>query len=281
MHWAGHMAKRKKSGNTQGRAQKAVDQNRGWVVVMARLGYTAKGLVYLVMGGTAARAAFRSDEPEGAKGAVTEMLGHPIGAMLVVLIMAGLVGYSLWRLLRATVNPENDSVGSRLYSVMTATVHLALFGTIASAVWHDERGGSEGAEHWTARAFAQPLGRWLVLAIGIGFLMNGFWQIYKAITTKLDDDLDLGRMNDFVRWVTRAGARAGMTARGVVFGLIGGSLGLAAAQVDASEARGIGRVLDDVLNAPYGQFLLGAIATGFIAYGTYELLRAVYRRVRT
>jgi hypothetical protein len=270
----------KHEGGAKGKGE-STGRPRGWVVFMARFGYAAKGIVYLAIGTTAARAAFLSDEPEGAVGAVTDMLGNPLGTMVVVFVMVGLLGYALWRLVRATANPEHDGVGSRIYSVMTAAVHLAFFGTVASAVLNAERSDDGRAQHWTAIAFSQPLGRWLVFAIAAGFVVNGLWQTYKAITVKLDDDIDFQRMNRLLRWGTLVLARAGMTARGVVFGLIGISVAAAAVQLDASEAHGIGEVLEGVANAPYGQVLLASIASGFMAYGAYELLRAVYRRVRT
>ena len=63
--------------------------------------------------------------------------------------------------------------------------------------------------------------------------------------------------------------------------LIGGSLVFASMQSDPTEARGLGTLLQGILGQPYGQVLLGAMATGFMAYGVYELSRASYRRVRT
>lgn len=253
---------------------------REWIVGMARLGYAAKGLLYITVGAIAALAAFGADNPEGAKGATAELVDHPVGALLVALIATGLLGYAAWRLVRAIANPEHDSPGSRFYSVCTAAIHLFLLGSIISVLRGAPDNG-DSAPHWTARALAAPFGRWLVLITGAALIGNGLWQVYKAITIKLDDDLDFSAMRDFVRRITVPVARLGMTARGVVFGLIGGSLGLAALRSSPAEANGVQRVLIELSEERHGQWLLAAVGVGFVSYGIYELIRATYRRVRT
>jgi hypothetical protein len=261
-------------------ARRKTREHGEWVVAMARFGYAAKGLLYLAVGGIAARAAFGADSPEGAKGATVELVEHPIGALLVGLIAAGLLGYAAWRLVRAIANPEHDQTGSRIYSVFTAIVHLVLLGSIVSVLM-GSRDNGDSAAHWTARALAAPFGRWLVLAVGVSLISNGIWQVYKAVNAKLDDELDFNAMKEFVRIITVPVARAGMTARGVVFALIGGSLGLAALRSNPGEANGVQRALTEVAGKQHGQWMLAAIGVGFVAYGVYELIRATYRRVHT
>ena len=264
----------------EAKAKRTTRKHGEWVVAMARFGYTAKGLLYIAVGAIAARASLGADRPEGARGTASELLQHPVGALIVGLIATGLLGYSAWRLVRAIANPEDDHAGSRIYSVFTAFVHLSLFITVVSAILGRPDNG-DGAVAWTARALNSPMGRWIVLSVALGLVMNGLWQIYKAMIGKLDDDLKLFEMSDLVRTITRWGARAGMAARGVVFGLIGVSVAIAALQRDPSEARGLDRMLESILGARYGKWLLTAVAVGFVAYGVYELSRATYRRVRT
>lgn len=262
------------------KARRQTRKHGEWVVAMARLGYAAKGLLYLTVGIIAARTAFGADEAEGAKGAASELMSHPVGALLVGLIATGLLGYSAWRLVRAIANPERDKPGSRIYSVFTAIVHLVILSSIVSVLL-GSRDNGDSTPHWIARGLSAPFGRWLVLGVGVGLVANGLWQIYKAITVKLDDDLEFAQMNRFVRKITVPVARAGMTARGVVFALIGGSIGLAALRFRPSEANGLQQTLTGLLDEKYGQWMLGAVGTGFMAYGVYELIRATYRRVRT
>jgi hypothetical protein len=253
--------------------EKAPRMKSKWIRWMARFGFAAKGVMYCAVGGVAARAAFGADEPTGAQGALSRLMELPIGIVIVGLVGLGLAGYAAWRLFRALANPEDDGFGSRAYSLATALVHLVLLAAVLR-VLVGERGSSENeAANWTSRALSQPLGRWIVLGIGAGFVGAGLWQVYKAVIAKLDSELNLSRMSDTVHRVTLWVARLGMSARGVVFALVGVSLAVAGWQYDSDEAHGVALVLREISDERYGQVLLAAIAVGFIAYGGYELRR--------
>lgn len=281
MHLGARVSTKQQAAKVESKARRKTRSNASWIGPMARFGFAAKGVLYCAVGGVAARAAFGADEATGAQGALTRLMELPVGLVVVGLIGIGLAGYAAWRLIRAVANPEDDSVGSRLYSLATALVHLVLLGGVLRLVLGVQSGGDDEAAEWTSRVLNQPLGRWVVLAIGAGFVAAGLWQVYKAMVAKLDSELNLARMNATLNRVTLWVARLGMSSRGLVFGLIGVSLAVAGWQHDGSEAHGVGRVLREIANEQHGQFLLGAIAVGFIAYGTYELLRAAYRKVPT
>jgi hypothetical protein len=70
-----------------------------------------------------------------------------------------------------------------------------------------------------------------------------------------------------------------MAARGVVFGVIGGFLVLAAYRANPGEVKGVGEALATLQRQPYGPILLGAVALGLVAYGLYQFILARYRRI--
>ncbi len=70
-----------------------------------------------------------------------------------------------------------------------------------------------------------------------------------------------------------------LAARGVVFGIVGGFLLLAALRTSPGEARGVGGALKALQQQPFGPWLLGVVALGLIAYGIFELVKARYRRI--
>jgi hypothetical protein len=126
---------------------------------------------------------------------------------------------------------------------------------------------------------ALPAGIWLVRAVGVAVAGFGLSQLYSAWTVKLDEELDLHHMPGRMRqWAVRFG-RCGMAARGVVFGVIGVSLLIAASQADPSEARGLGEALRALRGQTYGAWLLGGVAFGLIAYGLYQCVAACYRPI--
>jgi hypothetical protein len=74
--------------------------------------------------------------------------------------------------------------------------------------------------------------------------------------------------------------RFGTSARGVVFAVVGGLIGLAAYQANPSQPIGMDAALAALLHQPYGIWLLGVVAAGLIAFGFYSMLSAVWFRLK-
>lgn len=251
---------------------------------LARLGYAAKGVVYLLIGGLALQAAWGSGRAEDTRGAMSSLLTQPFGRVLVGLVALGLVGYTVWRAYLAAANPEGDSARKRVFHAFIAVVHAGL--TIAAVRMalngRGESGGdSERAASWTARVMEQPFGVWLVGGAGVVVGLYGLLQFRRAAKAKLDDQLDFSKLGASRRdWVERI-CRFGIAARGAVFLIIGWFLVEAARQFDPSEARGLGGALTSLRDEPWGAWLLTVAALGMAAYGVYQLVRARYRVIRT
>ena len=253
-----------------------------WVEGIARAGFVAKGIVYILVGVLAATAAWGSGVAEGSEGALRSLVDEPFGQVILGAVALGLACYAIWRFISATVNPEDHGAGHRLLDGGKAIVHLGLAVEAASMALPGGGGGGgsdERAAHWSARAMAQPAGEVAVGAVGLIVIGYGLAQIYRGFTADLDEQLELGSLSARGRhWVVRAG-RAGLAARGVVFGVIGGFLVLAAVQSDPGEARGLGGALRTLEQQPYGPWLMSIVGVGLISYGIYQLVRARYRRI--
>src|SRR5688572_2360360 len=143
--------------------------SRSWLVTVAAVGFVAKGLLYVVVGALAARAAFGVDEPTGARGVTDRLRENPIGFVLMLAIAVGLLGYAVWRIVRAVTDSEDDTIWKRLGGFFTAGVHLFILAGVVKVLmgWNAAQ-DDQSTEHWTARALAQPYGRWLVVAVGFG-----------------------------------------------------------------------------------------------------------------
>ena len=105
--------------------------------------------------------------------------------------------------------------------------------------------GSSQAQSLTAKVLAQPFGAWLIGIIGAVTIGVGFYQFYKAYSTKFRRQLKLhqmGRKEEI--WAVRI-SRFGLAARGVVFVLIGFFLIQAAHQSQAEEVKGLDGVLQN------------------------------------
>lgn len=67
--------------------------------------------------------------------------------------------------------------------------------------------------------------------------------------------------------------------RGLVFLITGTFFVIAAYQIDPDESGGMTEMFDAFRSSPFGTWLIGFVALGLVAFGTYSLLEAIYRRV--
>ena len=78
------------------------------VALLARLGYAARGVVSLLVGLLALLAAFGrgGGAATGSKGALQELLLHPLGSVLLAAVALGLFGFALWRALQSMLDAD-------------------------------------------------------------------------------------------------------------------------------------------------------------------------------
>lgn len=258
-----------------------------WIEKLARAGYFARGVVYVIVAWIALQAALGNRRTAGPEGALTEVFRQPYGKALLIALAVGLAGYALWRFVQALLDPEHkgtDAKGlvSRVGYVLTGIIHTLLtLAAVRMALGSGGPGGGESeARERTGMLMEQPAGPWLVGLVGLGLAAYGLYQFYRAFKTKLGKRLDLSRMGPRARETFVPAARAGLAARGVIFVLIGSFIVRAAASTDPGEARGLGGALESVRDAPYGTWLLGLVALGLAGYGIFEMVKARYRIIR-
>lgn len=254
-----------------------------WIETLARAGYGAKGVVYLLVGGLAVAAALgRGGQVDGSGDALQSLATAPFGRVLLAVLAIGLVGFVIWRVVEALLNPENEPGRRRAFFVISAIVYTGLAVEAVRLALGSAGGGGGGeaeADHWTATLMAQPMGRILVIVAGAALALYGLEQIGKGFKAELDRRLALGNLSATARaWVVRIG-RLGLAARGIVFSMMGGFLAAAGLSSDASDARGVGGALISLREQAYGQWLLAVVAAGLMAYGLYCLVRARWRRI--
>ncbi len=253
-----------------------------WVEPLARFGYAARGVVYLLIGWLAIETALgvrrHATDSHGALRYVAET-----SVPLLWLLAVGLLGYALWRLAQGALDTEGKGddpkgLAKRAGMVGSGVIYSGLALAAAKLAMGAHDGGGHVTQAWTARLMSLPFGRWLVAGVGIGVLVGGVMQIRRGWLGKLSDTLVQGISATQRRLALRAG-KLGLIARGIVFLIIGGFLIQAALRFDASRARGLGGALEALARQPHGEWLLGATAVGLAAFGVYSFLLARYRRI--
>jgi hypothetical protein len=268
-------------------AEKATSKARPWIERLARFGYVAYGVVYLLVGVLAVQTAFGgADHAAGQEGALRSVLIAPLGRVLLGVIAFGLLTYAAWRLYEGVMDPEGEGkapkgIVKRIDHVLNGLFHAALALTAGQLALGSGGGGGGSPDDWTATLMSQPLGRWLVVVAGVGIVGAGLHQFYNAYKADFREKLETDEMSlREKRWTTHAG-RLGYAARGVVFGVIGVFLIQAALQADPDEAKGLGGALETLARQPFGPYLLGAVALGLVAYGVFMFVVARYRRIES
>jgi hypothetical protein len=255
-----------------------------WIERLARAGYAAKAVLYLTIGYLAARAAFgpggRLTDTQGALRVVHDV---SFGRLVLLLVAVGLLGYGLWRVVEAIVDPDRRGLGWKGLAVRAGFLARGLFhgglGITALRLALTNRGGGGGDQMkgWTEQAFDVPGGELLVGLAAAWIAGYGVYQFYRAWTPKLGKHLHLHVLDEPLRtWVVRV-SRFGIGARGVVFCLIGLFLTRASLRHDAAEAGGLRESLRTL--ASWGQWPYLVVAFGLMAYGAYELVNARYRSI--
>lgn len=247
----------------------------------------AKGVVYILIGILAVQAALSPAEgADGSGGALLMLLRQPFGRVMLALVALGLAGYVIWRLVQATLDPEYK--GHDAKGVITRAGYLIsafLYGGVAVEAVRLLRGsggggdGDQQADHWTAMVMSQPFGRWAIAAVGAGVIIFGLYEAYEAFKRDFGNRINLRSLDAQTRErITQLG-QLGLTARGLVFLMIGWFLIQAALQFDPEEARGLAGALDTIRQQSYGPYLLGLVALGLFAYGLFQIVKGRYRIV--
>jgi len=248
---------------------------------LARAGYAARGVVYILLGGLALTSAFRGGEAEDSSGAMSSVLGLPFGRILLALIAFGLLGHILWRLAQGLL--DADDVGSdtkavvgRLGSLVSAATNLFLALTAARmAMGQSSEGGGSGEDQASAWLLQQPFGGVLLGIVAVGIIAAGCVQVGKAITRKYRDRLTLSPSKVLLDHM----CFFGLVARGALIVIVGGFVGYAALTFSPTQAGGLSDALDYVHALPFGPWLYGLAAVGLIAFGGYSIIQALYRRI--
>lgn len=247
------------------------------VQCVARVGYAARGIVYVMVGYLAARAAVAVGSPTDSSGALHELLRDG-GRWTVLAVALGLAAYAVWLLVQAISDPEHPdgSKSRRLFYVIPMVINASLAFT-AFKLWQGQGTATEsnGSQKLAAELLDKPFGEALVALVGLGVLGFAIWQMWVAFRGDITKQLNVTD-RDGHRALIALG-RWGIAARAVVFGILGVFFIEAARRHDPGAAGGMG----DVLRSFGHGWLLGIVAAGLIAYGIFELANAAFRRIPT
>jgi len=271
-------------------AKYAADRAAGskWVTWLARLGYAAKGVVYLIIGGLAAKLAIgQGGATTDQRGALQTIYEQPFGKFLLAVVAIGLLGFALWSFIQAIYDTEGkgrDAKGiiARIGYAAVGVAYAALaFGAyqLVAGTGNVGQSSTTSTQDWTTTLLKLPAGVAIVVIVGLVVLGVALYLFAKAYTAKFQRRLNLAGVSAQLRKFVIFLGRFGYGALGVVFTIVGFFLIVAAIQFNPQKAKGLDTALRELLRLPFGPLLLGIVALGLIAYGVYSFAEARYRRV--
>jgi hypothetical protein len=257
---------------------------RPWVSRFVRIGYAAKGTIYLLIGTLALRVALGDGgRLTDSSGVLKTIVQQPLGTAWLLVIAAGILAYSAWEIVRAIADTRRKGSSARgLIDRGLAIIKGVVYGTVgieAMRMVIGARASARSADDYARTALTFPLGSVLLMLVGAGVIVYGLNQLSMAWHSRFDDDLDQEQLRrEGGSWVLNIG-RAGIGARAVILVLVGLALMRAGFVERPAEAGGLADALWTLFAQPYGQLLLCGVAVGLMCFGLFQLLHARYARL--
>ncbi|WP_120993544.1 DUF1206 domain-containing protein [Stutzerimonas urumqiensis] len=252
------------------------------VVWLARSGYAARGVVYVIVAFFAVLAATGSGDTVDTRGAIQRILGQPFGETLLWLVVIGLFAHVAWRLTQAIGDTDRHGTDGKGLLIRAGLIGsgvfnglLALF-ALSMLVSGFGSGGSGGGSDLLSRFLGMQNSKWLIYAMALIPLGVGIAHLIKAWRVDYERYFLCGedKMN-----LVRPISRFGLAARGVVFLIIAGLLFVGGARYQPTNPPGLKDALEALQSLPSGGLLLLVIGLGLLAFAAYSFAEALWRRI--
>lgn len=253
----------------------------------ARVGYGARGFVYLSVGVIALLSAVdRVGDAVGSRGAAAWLAEQPYGRVWLILLGLGLWAFVVWRILQSVFDADREGTGRKaLLSRAGQALSGLFYGVLAVSVFEflDEVEANPAAEdiaenqEKAATLLTLPFGALALSGVGLVILAFGVGNIVRG--ARSDFGASLACSARLCRRVVPI-ARAGYIARGVALLPLAVFVILAGLQSRAAQVTSFGAGLDALERQPGGSWVLAATAVGLMAFGAFAFVEARWRRIR-
>jgi hypothetical protein len=250
-------------------------------------GFVARGLTYGLIGAvTVVLAVDRGAPPVSPDqgGALTLIARAPLGGPALIVIAVGLLAYALWKLALAFAGDGIEGGGgekliSRAANLGGGVVYLVFAAVAVRILIHSRSSEAADQQHATAGVLGWPGGHWLVAAAGVALIAISLYQLVRGLRGGFTDDNKMHEMDEHHRHVFLAVGRIGLSARAIVFALVGYFLVRTAIDFRPSQGVGVDGTLAQLRQLSYGPWVLGLVATGILLFAVFSLYEARYQRL--
>jgi hypothetical protein len=245
--------------------------NDSHFLLITRIGFAARGLLYLIVG----YLALKLGRAEDAGGALGYLRSH-VGGLLLGALALGFAAYGIWRLVDSALDTQGKGrkikgMIGRIAGAGSGFIHLGLAYSAARLALGGPGGGSSSdrAESGAATAMNLPGGETMLEIAAAILAVAGIAQLGIAARRSFCKHLS-GEVRR--RWWVVAAGCGGHAARGAVFLAAAWLLFGAGLHHRPQEAGALGDALESMPG-----WLYVAVAAGLCLFGAYSLIEARYR----
>ena len=246
---------------------------------LVRAGLVAYGVVHLLLAWLTVQLALGDHSQEAStSGAMSELAQQPFGKALVWAVAVGMYLLVLWRLIEAVFGHRSEQGWTRVGKVAASLLKAAIYGALAVTATKVALGsggsGGSGSDSMTATLMSKPGGQWLVALVGVAIIGYAAHVAWRGWSEKFAENLETeGKLGMSGAAYLLLG-QVGHIGKGVALAIVGGLFVYAGVTHQSGKSGGLDEALTKVLQQPFGQVLLCAIALGFLCYGLYCFARA-------
>lgn len=250
------------------------------------IGLTAKGAVYIIVGGLTAASALQlgGGEEAGKSSTIGFIAKQPFGKVLLGILALGVFAYALWRIYAFFVDPKDKGSDAkawakRSYSLVSAAIYGGFGISVVKAALGggSSGGGDDEKQDFAAKLLDAPAGAIILGAVGVAVFGFALYQLSRAYNAKFMDSI---RVTDpSKRDMIEKSGRAGYAARGAVFGVMGYFVVTAAITKNPDMIRGTEGAFGYLHEQSYGAILMGVVAVGLLLYGVYGVMKGLFTNV--
>lgn len=253
----------------------------------ARIGYGARGFVYLSVGIlTLLASADLAGDAVGTSGAIGWLAKQPLGRVWLFLLGLGLAAFVLWRMLQAVFDADHEGttwkgLNTRMSQFFSGLGYAFLSYSAFSLLVHtpiDPAAAEISKSHEQASTvLSLPFGNWLLAGVGLGLFGVGVANVVRAWR---EDFTEFLACSEHLCRRVEPLARAGYMARGFAYLPLAVLVVLAGLHSEPSDVTSFGSALEAVERQPAGPWILAVAALGFVAFGAFSFIEARFRRIR-
>ena len=247
---------------------------------LARFGFFARAIVYLLVGGIAARVAIlQRGRANGPADALARTLTGVSGRLVLGVVAAGLLAFVLFRAAQCIRTRRRFA---QVGYVASALGNLFLAISAVRILFHLRAGGdAAGLRELGSRLVSTAWGRGALELGGAIAVVVGGVEMARALLDRLPADFTAAIMARAKKRWTSVLARGGVFAHGLVIAVAGASICRAGLEANPRALSGTEAALRTIKRSDAGPVLFALVAAGLLAYSLSLLVLAAHRRHRS